>query len=132
MLFYFLSAASIQTNKTTTDEELASQIVREVLCGTRDNVNFIHEVYRQGFLLNFNYAIAVRKIIAVYKDLMQANVLEIPPYALEVPDDIPRGDEPSENKPLRLRNDSYLGAIHKENLLVRAGMQVSVHNMLLI
>ena len=24
----------------------------------------------------------------------------------------------------RLRNDSYLGAIHRENLLVRAGLQV--------
>ena len=26
----------------------------------------------------------------------------------------------------RLRNDSYLGAIHRENLIVRAGLQVSI------
>lgn len=123
MLF---SAVSIQTNKTTTDEELASQIVREVLCSSRDNVNFVHEIYRQAFLLNFHHAIAIRKIIAVYKDIMQGNVIEPPSYSLELPDDIPRGEESPDSKPVRLRNDSYLGAIHKENLLVRAGMQVSV------
>lgn len=118
-------AVSIQTNKTTTDEELASQIVREVLYSTRDNVNFIHEIYRQAFLLNFNHSVAIRKIIAVYKDIMQGNVVELPPYALELPDDVSRGEESSDTRPVRLRNDSYLGAIHKENLLIRAGMQVS-------
>lgn len=75
--------------------------------------------------MNFTHSIAIRKIIAVYKDVMQSNVLEIPPYALEVPDDAARAEEP-ESRPPRLRNDSYLGAIHKENLLVRAGMQVSI------
>lgn len=123
---YIFSGVSIQTNKTSTDEELASQIVREVLCSTRDNVNFMHEIYRQAFLLNFSHAIAIRKIIAVYKDVMQGNVIELPLYALELPDDVPRGEESTEIKPSRLRNDSYLGAIHKENLLVRAGMQVSI------
>jgi hypothetical protein len=47
---------------------------------------------------------------------------------LEPPDDIPRfGDDAIVEavRPPRLRNDSYLGAIHKENLLVRAGMQVN-------
>nr|CAI5843999.1 unnamed protein product [Callosobruchus analis] len=121
------STISIQTNKTTTDEELAAQIVREVLCSTRDNVDFIHELYRQAFLLNFTHVIAIRRIIAVYKDLIQGNVLEVPPYALELPEDMQRNptDElnPESARPGRLRNDSYLGAIHKENLLVRAGMQ---------
>lgn len=53
-------------------------------------------------------------------------MLEYPPYALELPEDAPRvlEDPNSENGRVgRLRNDSYLGAIHKENLLVRAGMQ---------
>ncbi|KAJ8980173.1 hypothetical protein NQ317_011417 [Molorchus minor] len=120
------STISLQTNKTSTDEELAYQIVRDVLCSTRDNVNFVHELYRQAFLLNFTHVIAIRKIIAVYKDLIQGNVAELPPYALELPDDMPRvGDDltPENARPIRLRNDSYLGAIHKENLLVRAGMQ---------
>lgn len=87
-------------------------------------MNFIHEVYRQAFLLNFSHAIAIRKIIAVYKDIMQGNVVEVPQYALELPDEIPRGEELDNNRPIRLRNDSYLGAIQKENFLVRAGMQV--------
>lgn len=120
-------AISLQTNKTTSDEELVHQVVRDVLCSTRDNVNFIHELYRQAFLLNFSNVAAIRKIIAVYKDLIQGNVVELPPYALELPEDVPRGGEEltAENgRPGRLRNDSYLGAIHKENLLVRAGMQV--------
>ncbi|CAH1981298.1 unnamed protein product [Acanthoscelides obtectus] len=121
------STISIQTNKTTTDEELAAQIVREVLCSTRDNVDFIHELYRQALLLNFTHVVAIRKIIAVYKDLIQGNVLEIPPYALELPEDMQRNPSDELNpdivRPGRLRNDSYLGAIHKENLLVRAGMQ---------
>ncbi|XP_019874544.2 probable Rho GTPase-activating protein CG5521 isoform X2 [Aethina tumida] len=120
------STVSIHTNKTATDEQLAAQIVRDVLCSTRDNVNFIHEMYRQAFLLNFNHIGAIRKIISVYKDLIQNTVLEYPPYALELPEDAPRvlEDPNSENGRVgRLRNDSYLGAIHKENLLVRAGMQ---------
>lgn len=75
--------------------------------------------------MNFSHSIAIRKIIAVYKDILQGNIIEIPPYALELPDDVPRCEESSDNRPVRLRNDSYLGAIHKENLLVRAGMQVS-------
>ncbi|CAH1364634.1 unnamed protein product [Tenebrio molitor] len=120
------STISIQTNKTASDEELSAQIVREVLCSSRDNVNFVHEIYRQAFLINFSHVIAIRKIIAVYKDLIQLNVPEIPCYMLEPPDDIPRfGDDAIVEavRPPRLRNDSYLGAIHKENLLVRAGMQ---------
>lgn len=75
--------------------------------------------------MNFSHSIAIRKIIAVYKDILQGNIIELPPYALELPDDVSRGEESSDNRPVRLRNDSYLGAIHKENLLVRAGMQVS-------
>ncbi|XP_050506318.1 ral GTPase-activating protein subunit alpha-1 isoform X2 [Diabrotica virgifera virgifera] len=120
------STISIQTNRTTSDEELGPQIVREVLYSTRDNINFLHELYRQAFLLNFTQVVAIRKIIGLYKDLIQGNVIEIPPYALEMPEDVPRnGNEDISvlERPTRLRNDSYLGAIHKENLLVRAGTQ---------
>lgn len=118
----------MQITKTATDEELASQIVRDVLCSSRDNVNFVHEMYRQAFLLNFNHAMAIRKTIAVYKDLIQMNLPEMPIYMLEPLDDTPRGTEEvlaEGYRPGRLRNDSYLGAIHKENLLVRAGSQVN-------
>ncbi|CAG9764824.1 unnamed protein product [Ceutorhynchus assimilis] len=118
------STVSIQTSKTTSDLELAQQIIRDVLCSTRDNVNFVHELYRQAFLLNFNHVVAIRKIISVYKDLIQGNVTELPPFALE-PDEITKNqiDLSDHGRIGRLRNDSYLGAIHKENVLVRAGMQ---------
>ncbi|XP_045468586.1 ral GTPase-activating protein subunit alpha-1 isoform X2 [Harmonia axyridis] len=118
------SNLSLQINRTPSDEVLASQIVREVLYSSRDNVNFLHELFRQAFLLNFNHVIAIKKTIQVYKDLIQLNIPEMPPYMLELPDDmrIPE-DFGQENRPPRLRNDSYLGAIHKENLLVRAGTQ---------
>ncbi|XP_018324376.1 probable Rho GTPase-activating protein CG5521 isoform X2 [Agrilus planipennis] len=120
------STISVQTVRVANDEELASQIVRDILYSSRENVNFIHEIYRQAFLLNFNHAVAIRRTIAVYKDIIQLNLSELPPYALELPDEIPRvlEDSPCENsRPIRLRNDSYLGAIHKENLIIRAGLQ---------
>ncbi|XP_021917093.1 ral GTPase-activating protein subunit alpha-1 isoform X3 [Zootermopsis nevadensis] len=118
----------------------AVHLVREVLYSNRDNVNFVHEVYRQAFLLNFTHSPAIRKAIAVYKDWIQMNVPELPSFMLEPleshKEDYYRsgppsfeyssmeGSETSESyRVTRLRNDSYLGAIHRENLLVRAGLQ---------
>ncbi|XP_020286965.1 probable Rho GTPase-activating protein CG5521 isoform X8 [Pseudomyrmex gracilis] len=114
----------------------AVMLVRDVLYGNRDNVNFVHELYRQAFLLDFNHAGAIRKAIAVYKDWIQMN--EIPPFMLEPLDGHKDRDSEenqkkdstemekssSENyRQTRLRNDSYLGAIHRENLFIRAGLQ---------
>ncbi|XP_012254870.2 probable Rho GTPase-activating protein CG5521 isoform X5 [Athalia rosae] len=115
---------------------LAITLVREVLYGNRDNVNFVHELYRQAFLLDFTHAGAIRKAIAVYKDWIQMN--ELPPFMLEPLDgykdrDIEENQKkeclindrspPESYRQTRLRNDSYLGAIHRENLFVRAGLQ---------
>lgn len=49
--------------------------MREVLYSSRDNVNLIHEVYRQAFLLDMSQAAAVRRTIAVYKDWIQMKVM---------------------------------------------------------
>ncbi|CAG9861658.1 unnamed protein product [Phyllotreta striolata] len=120
------SSLSIQTSRATSDEELAPQIVREVFYSNRDNVNFVHELYRQAFLLSFAHVPAIRKVIGLYKDLIQLNVLELPPYALESPEETARDEDAAEGdaRPTsRLRTDSYIGAILKENLLVRAGTQ---------
>lgn len=117
---------SLQSVKTAPSEyEQAAQIVRDVLWSSRDNVNFIHELYRQAFLLNFDHIVAIRKTIAMYKDIIQKSGSDMPPYMLEpVADDVARSDDGADAmRPPRLRNDSYLGAIHKENLLVRAGLQ---------
>ncbi|XP_050590478.1 probable Rho GTPase-activating protein CG5521 isoform X9 [Bombus affinis] len=131
------STVSQQENQNQEDSSVSAvTLVRDVLYGNRDNVNFVHELYRQAFLLDFNHAGAIRKAIAVYKDWIQMN--ELPPFMLEPLDshkerdfeEYPKKDlndidkSPSESyRQTRLRNDSYLGAIHRENLFIRAGLQ---------
>ncbi|KAI4490336.1 hypothetical protein M0802_010713 [Mischocyttarus mexicanus] len=131
------SALSQHDNQNQEDNVISAfSIIREVLYGSRDNVNFVHELYRQAFLLDFSHAGAIRKAIAVYKDWIQMN--ELPPFMLEPLDGHKERDyddslkkdfnetdkSPSENyRQPRLRNDSYLGAIHRENLFIRAGLQ---------
>ncbi|XP_045502875.1 probable Rho GTPase-activating protein CG5521 isoform X2 [Colias croceus] len=105
-------------------EELSSdQVVRDVLCcSSREHVDFTIEVLRQAFLLPFSHAAAVRRVIALYKDWIQMNVTEIPPFLLENTYDQQASGEP-QVPPRRLRNDSYLGAVGRDNLMVRAGLQ---------
>lgn len=108
-------------------------IVRDVLYSTRDNINFIHEVYRQAFLLGFttkSQIDAIRTAIAVYRDWMTGAT---PPSFLLEPDESTNvnGSTASANlssgggtpRSQRLRTPSYVGAITKENLVVRAGLQ---------
>lgn len=52
----------------------AISVTRDVFFGSRQNVNFVHEMYRQAFLLDFTHAGAIRKAIAAYKDWIQMNV----------------------------------------------------------
>lgn len=68
------STTSQQDSQNQEDSAVSAMLVREVLYGNRDNVNFVHELYRQAFLLDFNHAGAIRKAIAVYKDWIQMNV----------------------------------------------------------
>ncbi|XP_011868828.1 PREDICTED: probable Rho GTPase-activating protein CG5521 isoform X6 [Vollenhovia emeryi] len=130
------SVMSQQDGQNQEDSAVSAILVREVLYGNRDNVNFVHELYRQAFLLDFNHAGTIRKAIAVYRDWIQMN--EIPPFMLEPLDGHKDRDfeesqkkdasemekSPSDSyRQTRLRNDSYLGAIHRENLFIRAGLQ---------
>ncbi|XP_011503584.1 PREDICTED: ral GTPase-activating protein subunit alpha-1 [Ceratosolen solmsi marchali] len=122
---------TIQESVFSEDSTVTSMaLVREVFYGNRDNVNFIHEIYRQAFLLDFTHAGAIRKAIGAYKDWIQMN--EVPPFMLEPLDreceenqkkDLDFEKSLDNSKLLRLRNDSYIGAIHRENLFVRAGLQ---------
>lgn len=69
------SAISQQDSQNQEDNAISAvTLVREVLYGNRDNVNFVHELYRQAFLLDFHHAGTIRKAIAVYKDWIQMNV----------------------------------------------------------
>ncbi|XP_030369625.1 probable Rho GTPase-activating protein CG5521 isoform X2 [Scaptodrosophila lebanonensis] len=106
-------------------------IVRDVFYETRENVNFVHEVYRQAFLLNFTskpQIEAIRTSIAVYRDWMTGSTP--PPFLLE-PDDAQNAPNHAHAnaggtpRSQRLRTPSYVGAIQgsKENVAVRAGMQ---------
>ena len=62
---------------------IEANLVREILYANRNNVNFVHEVYRQAFLLSFNHSPAIKKVITVYKDWIQMNVPELPAFLLE-------------------------------------------------
>lgn len=96
-------------------------LIRDVLYSTRDNVNFVHEVYRQAFWLNYNsksQISAIKTAIATYKEWMSGTP---PPFLLEPEDGAGSGNVTPRSQ--RLRTDSYLGAITKENLLIRGGLQ---------
>jgi len=74
-----MDSPQLQTSNLS-DEGL---FVREVLYGTRRNINFVHEVYRQSFLLSFAHHAAIKKVIAVYKDWIQMHGQELPSFMLE-------------------------------------------------
>ncbi|KAH8417830.1 hypothetical protein KR222_006712 [Zaprionus bogoriensis] len=111
-------------------------IVRDVFYVSRENINFVHEVYRQAFLLNFTSKAqieAIRTAIAVYRDWMTGSTP--PPFLLE-PNEDPNALPPPTThtnanaggtpRSQRLRTPSYVGAMQgsKEQLqVVRAGMQ---------
>merc|ERR1719474_692120 len=108
---------------------LEGQLVREVLYGTRHNVNFVHEVYRQSFLLSFSHSPAMKRVITVYRDWIQMNVQELPPFLLEPTyldrgdDNYFKGDDVDAGVSARGRADSYLNALHRDQMNVRAGLQ---------
>ena len=62
-LFLFFSAIGNPHPRTIVEGNL----VRDILYGSRENVNFVHEVYRQSFLLSFSHSPAIKKVISVYK-----------------------------------------------------------------
>ncbi|XP_058130699.1 probable Rho GTPase-activating protein CG5521 isoform X3 [Anopheles coustani] len=125
-----------------------TQLVRDVLYSSRETVNFVHEIYRQAFLMAFtskSQIEAMRIAISVYRDWMSS--IPPPPFLLEpelelqqavggapgAPNASPvgitndSGGTGSRPGSQRLRTDSYLGAMMpttKENAgSIRAGLQ---------
>jgi len=122
-------ASTSHTSEDFSKVNLEGQLVREVLYGTRHNVNFVHEVYRQSFLLSFSHSPAMKRVITVYKDWIQMNVQELPPFLLE-PNYLDRseenyykGDDVDGGLSARGRADSYINALHRDQMNVRAGLQ---------
>ncbi len=103
------------------------KIVREILYGCRENVDFVHEVYRQAFLLSFSHSPAIKKVITVYKDWIQMNVPELPPFLLEpLTMDKEREDfrNVMEGKMSTDSLDSSRAAMaQREAMAIRAGLQ---------
>ena len=102
------------------------QLVRDILYGSRENVNFVHEVYRQAFLLSFSHSPAIKKVISVYKDWIQMNVSELPPFLLEPPpSSIEREREELRQVMAGKYPDSFdaTSILYKDQLSVRAGLQ---------
>lgn len=112
-----------------------AQLVRDVLYSTKDMVNFVHEVYRQAFLLGFTSKAqidAMKMSISVYRDWMSNSK---PPFLLEPTGMMGGGGGGGDfnesgtssssmtTPPRKLRTDSYIGAISKENVAIRAGLQ---------
>ncbi|KAL3872620.1 hypothetical protein ACJMK2_035835 [Sinanodonta woodiana] len=79
-----------------------SDIVRTVLYSSRENVNIVHEVFRQAMLFCFNHAGSIRRVIAVYKDWFQESSPSSLPLQLS---------RDSGELKHWLRNASYLGAV---------------------
>ncbi len=105
------------------------QLVREILYGCRENVDFVHEVYRQAFLLSFSHSPAIKKVITVYKDWVQMNVPELPPFLLEPLQAVDKEREDFRNvmqgkiSTDSLDNNPRLAHAQREAMAIRAGMQ---------
>ncbi|GAB6020527.1 hypothetical protein CHUAL_003210 [Chamberlinius hualienensis] len=110
-------------------------IVKDTLYSNRENVNFIQEVFRQALLLPWSEADTMKRVVVVYRDWISKDG-EKPAFMLEpytAPISFHKGfstgsvdhsyDEVVAASRSRLRNDSYLGAIYRENINVRAGWQ---------
>jgi len=52
----------------------ANVMAKDVMLGSRPNINFLHEVFRRALLMSFVNTVAIRRVITVYKDWIQMNV----------------------------------------------------------
>ncbi|XP_013400060.1 ral GTPase-activating protein subunit alpha-1-like isoform X2 [Lingula anatina] len=84
-------AASTKSSDDEDEGQLLTEfeIVRSVLFSTQENVNLVHEVFRQALLLPFYHSGAIKKVLAVYKDWLQ-NEADRPVFMKE-PNDSARG-----------------------------------------
>ncbi|XP_025103645.1 ral GTPase-activating protein subunit alpha-1-like isoform X4 [Pomacea canaliculata] len=70
------------------------EIVRSVLYSSRENVNIVHECFRQALLFSFKHTAAIRKVVIVYKEWFQ-HADQRPVFMLE-PGESTVGLEPRE------------------------------------
>ncbi|BFZ11585.1 hypothetical protein BsWGS_14624 [Bradybaena similaris] len=85
------------------------EIVRSVLYSTRENINIIHESFRQALLQSLRHTPAIRKVISVYKEWFQDRlfVSARPLQQVNTPSDVEDGMYRTYQ-----RTRSYLSAVH--------------------
>lgn len=99
------------------DQQLEQYIVTGTLYSCRENINLIHEIFRQAFLLSFTQSGAMRRVITVYKDWIYQSSPDKPIF-LEEPME---GDRVSEGKDSLLTPEEHMERSTKPD--VRAGLQ---------
>ncbi|XP_063845540.1 ral GTPase-activating protein subunit alpha-2-like isoform X2 [Scylla paramamosain] len=121
-----ITSAFYVTDEMGSGEDAA--MVRGILFSSRDNINFIHELFRQALCLSFRCASVMKTVIFTYKDWIQMNTPEMPPFMLEPleggagPRDEATSQQEGAAPQRRMRNESYLGAVNKD-IHIRAGLQ---------
>uniref|UniRef100_A0A3B5QF74 Ral GTPase activating protein catalytic subunit alpha 2 n=1 Tax=Xiphophorus maculatus TaxID=8083 RepID=A0A3B5QF74_XIPMA len=86
-------------------------MVHGILLSTRDNVNFVNEVFHQAFLLPACEASATRKVIKVYRKWL----LQEKPIFMTEPDPTTQEDEVDENSERVLSTDAFESHGHKRS-----------------
>ncbi len=81
---FFLQSIMSYDEGASTRNTIEGNLVRDILYASRENVNFVHEVYRQAFLLSFSHSPAIKKVITVYKDWIQVNINDVTYKATEL------------------------------------------------
>ncbi|XP_063040577.1 ral GTPase-activating protein subunit alpha-2 isoform X3 [Engraulis encrasicolus] len=77
-------------------------MVHAILLSTRDNVNFVNEVFHQAFLLPSCEVSAIRKVIKVYRKW----ILQDKPAFMTEPEKSSQEDEPDDLSPIMTETDS--------------------------
>uniref|UniRef100_A0A7N8WTH8 Ral GTPase activating protein catalytic subunit alpha 2 n=1 Tax=Mastacembelus armatus TaxID=205130 RepID=A0A7N8WTH8_9TELE len=92
-------------------------MVHAILLSTRDNVNFVNEVFHQAFLLPSCEASAIRKVIKVYRKW----ILQEKPIFMKEPDKTTQADEVDDGSEQILNPET--NSMHTQNRDVKAGVQ---------
>uniref|UniRef100_H2Z708 Uncharacterized protein n=1 Tax=Ciona savignyi TaxID=51511 RepID=H2Z708_CIOSA len=115
-----ISSVSSLDDKLKSSGSAEEELVRSVLYSTRQNVNIVHEMFRQTFMLPLTEVPTMRRVVKVYQEWIQDG--DIPVFMEEIPDheqpeteDINSDDENDEKEKLTrqkstnsLRNVSYM------------------------
>uniref|UniRef100_A0A7N8X2G0 Ral GTPase activating protein catalytic subunit alpha 2 n=1 Tax=Mastacembelus armatus TaxID=205130 RepID=A0A7N8X2G0_9TELE len=96
-------------------------MVHAILLSTRDNVNFVNEVFHQAFLLPSCEASAIRKVIKVYRKW----ILQEKPIFMKEPDKTTQADEVDDGSEqiLNPETNSMHTQVKQTNRDVKAGVQ---------